>query len=119
MFTPFVPSFHRHRRSHTWSRRRNRPLTVAGPSQAQPINNLTPRAREELVPHIITITEVTEQVISAQETPVIQDFNNFNLENLLNEFNNLNLDLEVAQDPSIEIRPTVIINVDLNKKWKN
>ncbi|RHZ72727.1 hypothetical protein Glove_239g13 [Diversispora epigaea] len=51
--------------------RRNCPLTVVGPSQTQPIVNPTPRAREELVPHIIHITEEDKQVISAQEILVI------------------------------------------------
>ncbi|RHZ43726.1 hypothetical protein Glove_876g1 [Diversispora epigaea] len=55
----------------TSPRRRNRPLTAAGPSQTQPIVNPTPRAREELVPHIIHITEEDKQVISAQEILVI------------------------------------------------
>ncbi|RHZ90222.1 hypothetical protein Glove_2g62 [Diversispora epigaea] len=55
----------------TSPRCRNRPLTVAGLSQTQPIVNPTPRAREELVPHIIHITEEDKQVISAQEILVI------------------------------------------------
>ncbi|RHZ66798.1 hypothetical protein Glove_305g14 [Diversispora epigaea] len=55
------------------SHRRNRPLTVAGPSITQPIVHPTPRTREEPIQHIIPITEEDEQVIFVQETLVNQD----------------------------------------------
>ena len=48
----------------TSSHRRNRSLTVAGPSITQLIVHPTPRTREELVQYIIPIIKEEEQIIS-------------------------------------------------------
>jgi hypothetical protein len=77
---------HLHRRNRTSSR-----LIIPGLSQAQPITNPTPRAREEPVPNIISLTKEDEQVITAQELPVNQD-----KKLLETDFNNLNIN--VAQN---------------------
>ncbi|RHZ89908.1 hypothetical protein Glove_9g341 [Diversispora epigaea] len=56
----FIPSTPSTRFLH----RRNRPLTVAGPSITQPIVHPTSRARGEPVQHIILISEKDKQVLS-------------------------------------------------------